>query len=117
MWELTADQLRTMPEWTAVQALWRRAFGLSSDRELPCAGRYFVRKRRGVVVSMCRVTNDELWDVCTHEDWRNQGHATAVCQRAVEWASERQVTLLAVTASQRLGRWYQLMGCTAGVYV
>ena len=97
-----------MPEWTAVQALWRRAFGVKNDRELPCEGRFFIRKQQGFV-SMCRVHGGELWDVCTHEEWRNQGHATAVCEAAIEWAAPKR--LRAVTDCTWKAAWYRRMGC------
>ena len=117
MWGVAGFKLRRLPDWAAAQALWRRAFGVKNNRELPCQGRFFIRKQRGVVVSMCRVDEGELWDVCTHEDWQSQGHATAVCQSAIQWARERDITLLAVTDNPRLGRWYTWMGCTPSVYV
>ena len=90
-----------------MQLLWRWAFKWAEF--LSPSGQFFLCIREGFVVAMCRVHEGVLWDVCTREGWRGQGHATAVCEAAIEWAAPKR--LRAVTDCTWKAAWYRRMGC------
>ena len=107
MWAVAAAELRQLPEWADVQLLWQHAFKWAEL--LSPNGRFFLRKRKGVLVAMCRVHEGELWDVCTRGGWEGRKHATAVCEAAVRWARPRR--LRAITNCPWKAQWYRRMGC------
>ena len=111
MWAVAAAELRQRPEWEDVQQVWQEGF--KTPRTLPLGGHFFLRRRGGFVVAMCRVHKGELWDVCTREGWREHKHATAVCKAAVEWAAPKR--LRAVTDCTWKAAWYGRMGCDVSI--